>query len=287
VLALLVAVSLILLTAYFGESPSSPLHTVQRGLVEVLSPIQEGASRALKPFRDLFGWVGDTLDAKKERDALLKKNEALERQVTDLQAASVSNQALGKLAQINDAGGMSQYAPVRARVTARPPNLFYARVTIDKGTSAGVRVDQPVVNGDGLVGRVSQVTAGYSIVTLISDDAFAAAARTLGHASRQGTVEASINTPGDLELKILSNPAAVRQGDRVVTDGSTDARLRSYFPPDIPIGRVSRISLGDGDLDRTIHLRPAVDLGNLDYVEVLTRQAPVQTVASANGAGAP
>ena len=44
ILGLLVGVSLILLTAYFGESPSSPLHTVQRGVVEVLSPVQEGAS---------------------------------------------------------------------------------------------------------------------------------------------------------------------------------------------------------------------------------------------------
>ena len=37
---------------------------VQRGILEVVSPIQEGASRALKPVRDLFGWVGDTVSAK-------------------------------------------------------------------------------------------------------------------------------------------------------------------------------------------------------------------------------
>ena len=49
--------SLILLTAYFGESPGGPLHTVQRGIVEVLSPIQEGASKALTPVRDVAGWV--------------------------------------------------------------------------------------------------------------------------------------------------------------------------------------------------------------------------------------
>ena len=61
VLGLLVGVSLILLTAYFGESPSSPLHTVQRGVVEVLSPVQEGASKALKPVRDVAGWFSDTL----------------------------------------------------------------------------------------------------------------------------------------------------------------------------------------------------------------------------------
>src|SRR5207302_777435 len=67
-LALLVVVSLILLTAYFGESPSSPLHTVQRGIVEVLSPVQEGASKALKPVRNIAGWFSDTFSAKAQRD---------------------------------------------------------------------------------------------------------------------------------------------------------------------------------------------------------------------------
>jgi len=80
VLGLLVAGSLVLLTAYFGESASGGLHSVQRGVVEVVSPIQEGASRALKPVRDLVGWVGDTIDAKgdvkelrAERDQLREK----------------------------------------------------------------------------------------------------------------------------------------------------------------------------------------------------------------------
>src|SRR3712207_5982483 len=69
VLAALVALSLFLLTAYFGESASGGLHAIQRGALEVLGPIEEGANRALKPFRDLFGWIGDSVDAKNERDS--------------------------------------------------------------------------------------------------------------------------------------------------------------------------------------------------------------------------
>src|SRR4051812_50052423 len=73
VLALLVACSLILLTAYYGESAGGGLHAVQRGFLEVVSPIQEGASRALKPVRDLFGWFDDAVHAKKDRDKLSKQ----------------------------------------------------------------------------------------------------------------------------------------------------------------------------------------------------------------------
>ena len=64
VLGLLVVSSLILLTAYFREPTGGALHNVQRGILKVVSPIQDGASKALKPVRDLFGWVGDTVSAK-------------------------------------------------------------------------------------------------------------------------------------------------------------------------------------------------------------------------------
>src|SRR3982751_7095621 len=76
VLVVLVAASLFLLTAYFGESSGGRLHSVQRGAMATLAPIQEGASRVLKPFRDLFGWFGDTLHAKDQRDAYRKQMDA-------------------------------------------------------------------------------------------------------------------------------------------------------------------------------------------------------------------
>src|SRR3954451_7371220 len=92
VLVVLVAASLILLTAYYGESSDGRLHSVQRGAMGMLSPIQEGASRVLKPFRDLFGWFGDTMDAKDQRDAFRKERNyyrdqlaAAQRQVSELQ----------------------------------------------------------------------------------------------------------------------------------------------------------------------------------------------------------
>ena len=77
VLALLVVLSLILLTAYFGEAPDGGLHSVQRGFLTVVSPIQDGANKALKPVRDLFGWFGDTLHAKGQLAKVRKQNDKL------------------------------------------------------------------------------------------------------------------------------------------------------------------------------------------------------------------
>src|SRR3712207_3239618 len=130
VLALLVALSLFLLTAYFGESSTGGLHAVQRGAMEVLAPIQEGANRALKPLRDLFGWFGDTMDAKEERDRLKAERDALRRQVVRLEVERQELRQLEGLQEQNTAGGLRNLAPVQARVIARSPSSWYQTIQI-------------------------------------------------------------------------------------------------------------------------------------------------------------
>ncbi|HYM55825.1 MAG TPA: rod shape-determining protein MreC, partial [Solirubrobacteraceae bacterium] len=153
VLVLLVVLSLLLLTAYFGEAPGGRLHSVQRGFLTVVSPIQNGANKALKPVRDLFGWFGDTLHAKSQRDQLLRQNDKLRRELVANQAEKRSYRELLSLYRL-DQLGVSSYRPVTATVVAKSPNIWYSTVNIDKGEAAGVRVNDPVVNGEGLVGKV-------------------------------------------------------------------------------------------------------------------------------------
>ena len=116
VLALLVVSSLILLTAYFGESAGGGLHSVQRGVLEVVSPIQEGASRALKPFRDFFGWAGDTIRAKGKVKDLTKERNQLYRQLTAERGATEENARLRNLLQLDGNNGVARdQADQRAR----------------------------------------------------------------------------------------------------------------------------------------------------------------------------
>ena len=277
-LAAFVVASLLLLTVYFGESGGGGLHSLQRGALSVLAPIQEGAHRALKPFRDLFGWAGDTIDAKKERDELAAENEALTQQVTELQAQADENEQLKRLLQINEAG-MDAFEPIKTLVISRSSTLFYSKVQIDKGSSAGVRKGQPVITGLGLLGRVSEVTPNTAVVTLVTDESFATGVKVLG-SNQQSTVQASVNHPGELELQLVDNADKISRGDVVVTAGSTSAEFPSYYPRDIRVGTVSRIEVGEGNLDSRIRVKPSVDLGNIEWVEVLTRTDASETVAA-------
>jgi rod shape-determining protein MreC len=270
VLVVLVAASLFLLTAYFGESSNGSLHSVQRGAMATLAPIQEGASRVLKPFRDLFGWFGDTLHAKSQRDALRKEVDAYRAELAqkDQQLSQALQQA--GLKQVDTTGGLDEYAPVDARVYLHSPTTWYQSVTINKGSDAGVQRDDPVINGAGLVGRVEAVTGGQAVVTLITDKDFAAAGVT-SDTREPGSVTPALGATGDLLFDLVANVSRVHTGDLIVTAGTTESRLQSPFPPAIPIGTVTRIDLGQGDLDPRIHIRPAADVRKLDMVQVLTR----------------
>jgi rod shape-determining protein MreC len=262
VLAALVVLSLILLTAYFGESSGGGLHAVQRGSMQVLAPIQEGANRALKPVRDLFGWFGSTLDAKQQRDQLRAERDELRQQLAQTSAALTQAQQQDGLQQQNTSGGLSQYQPVQARVYSRSPSTWYQTLQINKGSSDGVRVDQPVIAAAGLVGRVKQVSSGNAQVMLLTDQDFGVSART--RAGDPGII-------GDLLFDLVPKAQRVRKGDLIITAGTTTARLPSPFPQGIVIGNVSRIEYGEGPLDRRIHVTPAADLRRLDMVEVLTQ----------------
>jgi rod shape-determining protein MreC len=270
VLAALIVGSLILLTAYFGESSGGGLHAVQRGAMEVLAPVQEGANRALKPLRDLFGWFGDTLDARSQRDDLRAERDKLRRDYAELTVRyrdAVQNQGLE--AQ-NTSGGLNQYEPVQARVYQRSPSSWFKTALINRGSSDGVRVGQPVVNEAGLVGRVKSVSDGNAQILLLTDDDFGVSAK-VAKTGDPGVIGPVQGRPGDLLLDLVPKAENVRVGDLVITAGTTTARLPSPFPPGIPIGEVARIEVGEGELDRRIHVAPVADLRRLDLVEVLTR----------------
>src|ERR671923_638233 len=249
VLAVLVLLSLFLLTAYFGEGSGGQLHAVQRGAMEVLAPIQEGANRALKPFRDLFGWFGDTLDAKDQRDKLEAERDRLRAEVARLQSAAAENDELRDMVDYARGSGLDAYQPVTARVYSRSFSSWYETIEINKGSSDGLAKNQPVINGKGLVGKVKTVSDGNAVVMLLSDSEFGVSARAAA-SGQPGSILPVAGSPGDLLFDLVPEAKEVHKGDSIVTAGTISDRLPSPFPQGIPIGQVKRIE-GEGELDRS------------------------------------
>jgi rod shape-determining protein MreC len=267
VLALLVVLSLILLTAYFGEASSGGLHSVQRGFLTVVSPIQNGANKALKPVRDLIGWFGDTLHAKGQRDELRKQVDKLRREVIADDAEKHSYRELLSMYRLDNQLSVSDYHPVTATVVAKSPNVWYSTVTIDKGESSGIHVNDPVINSEGLVGKVAQAASDGAQVTLITDSSVGVSAR-IGSSNATGIVQPKVGDPNDLLLQYLPANTQANRGEYVVTSGTVSSPDDSLYPPGIPIGQVT--SVNEESAYRSVNVHPLADLHNLDVVQVLT-----------------
>ena len=151
----------------------------------------------------------------------------------------------------------------------RSPTLWHSAVTIDLGSDDGVHVDDPVLSGDGLVGRVASVEGSSSQVTLITDHASAISAKVVP-SGVQGVIRPDIGDPEDLILDFIDSTQSIGVGQAVVTSGWRAQGLASLFPPNLPVGEVTRASLVVQEASQQVRLRPFADLANLDIVQVFT-----------------
>ncbi len=223
VLGLLIACSLILLTAYFGESSGGSLHAVQRGVMTVVSPIQNVASTAVSPVRNLFNWIGDTFNAKGQVNGLRKRNDALLHQNVALNEQLREAQQIAGLKAVDAGAGLADNRPVSATVIAASPNAWFRTIVIDKGTGDGIRDDMPVIGADehngGLIGKVSNAASNAAVVQLITDDRSYVSAEDVETGFRSG-VAPTVGAPGDLLLKFPARTDTFKHGETIVTSGT-------------------------------------------------------------------
>ena len=226
-------------------------------------------SRALKPARDLVNWFDETFQARGQNSDLHAEVQQLRTKLAKAQGAEGENQQLRKLLALDRNGTLAGYTPVTARVIGRSPTVWYSTVTIDKGSSANVQINDPVVNGDGLVGRVTDVTHGTAEVTLITDNRSAVSARVLPNGP-EGVAEPEVGNSSNLLLDFIDRSAAIRQGRDGGHRGVEQRRHLVGLPPGIPIGKVSDATVGEQETYQRVHLQPFADLRNLDLVQVAT-----------------
>ncbi|MFE9681658.1 rod shape-determining protein MreC [Streptomyces sp. NPDC006285] len=264
-LVLLIAIAFALITVDIRGGEDSPVDGARRGAATVFGPIEDGVSTAVDP-------VGNAIEAVRDSGDRHDRISQLERDNAELKARLGSddrNRSRGaQLDKMLKTAGAGQYGIKGAEVIAiGAAQGFSWTVTIDAGANDGIKRDMTVLNGDGLVGRVTTVGPGSATVLLANDPDFTVGTRMessdeLGFASGQG------DRP--LRVELLNGKAKIKKGDRLVTFGS---QADKPFVPGVPVGLVSRVDPSGGDLTRTIYVTPFVSFSKLDIVGVVV-QAP-------------
>lgn len=223
-------------------------------------PMQRGVTTVVSPVGRFFGALGDLGDSSGRIDALEKENADLRRR---LRETELTRTRADELARLKLLAGQGQFTVVPATVTGAGPSLgFEWTLTVDAGTRDGVRPDQTVVDGDGLVGRVKQAGSTSSVIVLSIDPGSAVGVRLAG--GNQLAV-ASGNGLGPLTVTPLDPQTRIKVGDRLLTGpygGST-------YVTGIPVGEVTAVSGDPGAPVRDATVRPYPDFSSLDLVGIV------------------
>jgi rod shape-determining protein MreC len=262
---LLIAIAFALITVDIRGGEDSPVDGARRAAASVFGPIENGVSTAVDPIGNAVSAVRDSGERHDRLARLERENAALKAR---LGSDDRNRSRLKQLDRMLKVAGEGRYGIKGAEVIAiGAAQGFSWTITIDVGANDGIKRDMTVLNGDGLVGRVTTVGPDTATVLLASDPDFTVGTRMegsdeLGFASGQG------DRP--LRVELLNGKAEVNKGDRLVTFGSQADRP---FVPGVPVGVVSRVDPSGGDLTRTLYVTPYVSFTRLDIVGVVV-QAP-------------
>ncbi|WP_381798549.1 rod shape-determining protein MreC [Streptomyces niveus] len=264
-LVLLIAIAFALITVDIRGGEASPVDGARQAAATVFGPVQNGVAKAVDPVGNAIGAVRDSGGRHDRVTVLERENAALKQR---LGSDDRNRSRVKELDKLLKTAGAGQYGIKAAEVIAiGAAQGFSWTVTIDAGANDGVKRDMTVLNGDGLVGRVTTVGPNTATVLLANDPDFTVGTRMeksdeLGFATGQG------DQP--LNVQLLNGKAKVKNGDRLVTFGSSKDRP---FVPGVPVGQVVRVDPAAGDLTRDIFVRPYVGFSKLDIVGVVV-QAP-------------
>lgn len=186
------------------------------------------------------------------------------------------NERLKGLLNLKEKTGYDQIA---ARVIARDSSIWFNTITIDRGSSAGIALNMPVVTAGGIVGRVIALSPWTAQVMMLSDEKAAAGAIVgqLGGSGALGSVR-GLGENGLIEMRYVSGLEKVEVGDYVLTTGQD-----GIYPPGLSVGEVVQVKHGTATQPHQILIRPGAKLDQLEEVAVLLyrpppRPAPEQTL---------
>ena len=263
-LILLLVTSVTLLTLDFRGF--GPIQSAQDAMRDAFQPIENGVS-------NVFGPVTDSWSAITEYDDLEEENAQLRAELDGLRADSISTsnaeQELAAILTELEIEYLDQIPRTTARTVGQIGNFSDFTVEIDKGSNDGIAVQMPAVTSGGLIGQVIEVGANRSRIGLMTDPDFNVGVRLVGLDEI-----AVASGSGDGEPLIIESGIDAETVVQVGTSAVTSGVHGSLYPPDIPVGLVSDVSVDETTLNQVLEITPTADVENLTFVTVLLYTPP-------------
>jgi len=253
-----ILLSLILLSLSIGKGHEWSM--AEKLAVEITSPFQRFFMGTISTARDIWRNYFFLVETRQE-NLLLKRNiSLLKSENSRYQELLLANQRLQNLLNFQE---NTEEPLLPARVIGWDSSGLFKSIIIDKGQSDGLKINMPVVNPEGVVGRVVSVSPNYAQVLLITDqnsaiDGLVQRSRGRGMLKGRGSSECYF----DYVIKTCD----IKAGDIIITSG-----LGRMFPKGLYLGIVGKINDFPNKLFKDVRVAPAVDFSKLEEVLIILR----------------
>ena len=261
---------LVIMTFFCG---SAVVSTLASGVTS--EPLAEAAGMIVVPFEKsingIGSWIGEINQTFQDKQDLIDKNQELQDAVDTLTEQNnilIQNQSeLSRLQELyNLDEEYSSYPKVAARIISKDPGNWYDTFMINRGSNDGIRVDNNVIAGKGLVGIVTEVGPNWATVRAIIDDSSNVSA-TVTSISQNCMVTGDLQMMDDGKIRFIQltdKEDQVQEGDKIVTSSVSNKFLKGIL-----IGYISEVSTDANKLTKSGTIIPAVDFNDIQEVLVI------------------
>lgn len=258
--------ALFLLAAFFtyalnlrNKEHANPL---EQGVMECTAPLAGAVATVSRAAGGLWSDYVDLLEVRQENLALRDSVKRLNERIVAGNEAVMAN---ARLKALLDLKGTLAAPSLAVSVIGEDSSAWFKTLVVDRGSADGLLEGMPVLSAGGVVGRLVKVAPSSSRVLLLTDHASAISA-VVQRSRARGVVRGAGGGRCSLEFTVKDED--VKVGDTVISSG-----IGGVFPQGLPIGEVTMVKKGEYGVFQTIEVRPTVDIGKLEEMLVLVRQA--------------
>ena len=236
---------------------------VEQVIVEITAPFQKLVTNTISTTKNIWFKYFNLINARKE-------NIRLKDQIISLKTENFRNQELiatyRRLQKFLQFTETTENPFMAAQVIGRDPSGLFQSVIINKGKKSGLSTNMPVVDADGVVGRIVSVSDYYAKVLLLIDQN--SAVDCINQRSRDKGIVKGLSSNTCIMNYVLKT-SDIQIGDALVTSG-----LGGVFPKGLPVGTVD-IKEPSDEFFMDIKIKPYVDFSKLEEVLVILMEDPL------------
>ena len=256
-----------------GATEQSIPSLVVQGL---LTPFRAGANALTKQSEQIYGYIF-------RYESLVAENEALKKQISKMEDdARQADSYYRENQRLRDALALTQtredFVLVDAYIIAWGTTDWNSTITVSKGTNAGIETGMCAITANGeVVGLVTEVGLNYAVIKTVLDSTLEISA-TIASSGYNGMVSGGYNDGRKdlLWMDYLPSAAVIRNNDQVVTSGST------VYPRNLILGHIVDAGYDETGVAKYAVLNPAVDIGSLEQVFILTEYTTITTSSASS-----